>query len=189
MSETARCHCGAIAYRVSEAKRHRVCKSADEKVRGIFGRPDRSNVWWIRYTDSAGRYKREKVGRRSDALTLYQTRKTDARRGVKLPDNLRHRGKTFQQLADAILVHVEQRGYKDTRNVASRLKKLCDHFGNLEADRILPEHTTAWLPKHTSTPATANRYKATISLYFREGTQRQGAVEPGPHGRGATRIE
>ena len=64
----------------------RVSKSADDKVRGIFERPAGSNVWWIRYTDSAGRYKREKTGRRSDALTLYQTRKTDARRGVKLPE-------------------------------------------------------------------------------------------------------
>ena len=87
-------------------------------------------------------------------------------------------------------MHVEQRGYKDTRNVASRLKKLCEHFGKVEADRILPEHITAWLSKHTSTPATANRYKATISLCFREGL-RNGKVRlnPAPHGGRAARIE
>lgn len=147
----------------------RVSKSADEKVRGIFERPADSGIWWIRYADSAGRYKREKVGRRSDALTLYQTRKTDARRGVKLPENLRHRGATFKELADAILVHIAQRDYKDQRNVASRLKKLCEHFGRTEAEKILPEHIADWLTKNTKTPATANRYKATISLCYREG--------------------
>jgi hypothetical protein len=110
-----------------------------------------------------------KVGRRSDAITLYQKRKTDARMGVKMPDNIRHRGVTFQTLANAILVHVEQHGYKDQRNVRSRLEKLSKEFGPLEAEKILPEHIADWLTKNTKTLATSNRYKATISLVFREG--------------------
>ena len=144
-------------------------RKAEEPLRGIFEKPAGSGIWWIRYADGAGQYKREKVGRRSDAITLYQKRKTDARMGVKMPENIRHRGVTFQALADAILTHIEQHEYKDQRNVRSRLDKLCKHFGPLEAEKILPEHISDWLTTNTSTPATSNRYKATVSLVYREG--------------------
>jgi site-specific recombinase XerD len=146
-----------------------VARRKEEPKRGIFEKTPNSGTWWIRYTDGAGRYKREKVGPRGAAVALYEKRKTDARMGVKMPDNIRHRGITFQQLADAILVHVAQHGYKDQRNVRSRLDKLCKDFGPFEAEKILPEHITDWLSANTNTPATSNRYKATISLVYREG--------------------
>ncbi len=146
-----------------------MARRKDEPERGVFEKRAGSGVWWIRYTDGAGQYKREKVGPRGAAVSLYQKRKTEARLGVKMPENIRHRGVTFQQLANAILIHVEQHGYKDQRNVRSRLEKLCDEFGPLEADKILPEHITDWLAKSTKTAATSNRYKATISLVYREG--------------------
>lgn len=45
--------------------------------RGVFERPPGSGVWWINfYVDGVQR--REKVGRKSDAIDLYRTRKTDA---------------------------------------------------------------------------------------------------------------
>jgi site-specific recombinase XerD len=147
----------------------RSTRRTEEPIRGIFEKPVGSGIWWIRYTDGAGQYKREKVGRHSDAVSLYQKRKTDARMGIKMLDNIRNKGVTFQALADAILVHVEQHGYKDQRNVKSRLEKLCKEFGPMEAEKILPEHITDWLSQNTKTPATSNRYKATISLVFREG--------------------
>jgi len=34
----------------------------EEPERGVFEKGPGSGIWWIRYTDGAGRYKREKVG-------------------------------------------------------------------------------------------------------------------------------
>jgi len=65
-------------------------KKAPTKVRGVYEREQGSGIWWIRY-EVEGKPKREKVGRRSDAIALYQKRKADVRIGIKLPDNLRQR--------------------------------------------------------------------------------------------------
>jgi hypothetical protein len=54
-------------------------------IKGIYERPTESGIWWINYYIEGRRF-REKVGRRSDAVTLYQRRKTDARMGVKMPE-------------------------------------------------------------------------------------------------------
>lgn len=139
--------------------------------RGVFEKEPGSNVWWIRYTDGAGKYKREKVGRHSDAVSLYQKRKTEARLGVKMPENIRHKGVTFKDLADAILLYVEQKGYKDKRTVTARVQRLSKDFGPMEASKLLPEDITSWLAKNTRTPATANRYKAAFSLVYREAVR------------------
>jgi len=47
-------------------------------IKGVYEHPVDSGIWWINYY-VGGRRHREKVGRRSDAVTLYQKRKTDAR--------------------------------------------------------------------------------------------------------------
>jgi site-specific recombinase XerD len=146
-------------------------RAALEPQRGVFEKEPGSNLWWIRYTDGAGRYKREKVGRYSDAVGLYQKRKTDARLGVKMPENIRHKGVTFKDLADSILSHIEQKEYKDQRNVVQRVNRLCEEFGAMEASKLLPEDISTWLSKNTRTPATSNRYKAVFSLIYREGVR------------------
>ena len=69
-----------------------------EKVRGIFERPPGSRVWWVHYHGPDGKRHREKVGRRSDAIALYQKRKADARRGIKLPELVPGRVVTFADL-------------------------------------------------------------------------------------------
>lgn len=57
------------------------------KVRGVFER--KPGQWWIRYSDSQGRFRREKAGTKSMAIDLYRKRKTEALAGKKLPENLR----------------------------------------------------------------------------------------------------
>jgi hypothetical protein len=59
-------------------------KKAPTKVRGVYEREQGSGIWWIRY-EVEGKPKREKVGRRSDAIALYQKRKADVHIGIKLP--------------------------------------------------------------------------------------------------------
>jgi hypothetical protein len=66
--------------------------------------PAGSGVWWVNFY-FAGKRHREKVGRRSDAIALYQKRKTEARSGLKLPETLRvKKAILFEDLAkDAML--------------------------------------------------------------------------------------
>lgn len=43
-------------------------------------------MWWIRFADASGRYRREKAGTKSAAITLYYKRKQEALEGRKLPE-------------------------------------------------------------------------------------------------------
>jgi hypothetical protein len=54
-------------------------------MRGVYENPEGSGIWWIHYY-AAGKRHREKVGRKSDAMKLYQSRKADATAGRKLPE-------------------------------------------------------------------------------------------------------
>ena len=69
------------------------------KATGVWEKEPGSGVWWIRYR-AEGKLKREKVGRRSDAIDLYRQRKSDIRAGVKLPANLRTKGIKFSEIAE-----------------------------------------------------------------------------------------
>jgi len=119
-------------------------------------------VWWIRYRVD-GKLKREKVGRRGDAIALYQLRKSDTRAGKKLPANLRNSGVKFKELADAILTYSAAH-HRDSRSVKTRLRKSSADFDNREAEKIRPEEIDAWLTTNCKTSATANRYRAVFSL-------------------------
>ena len=57
------------------------------KATGVWEKEQGSGVWWIRYR-AEGKLKREKVGRKSDAIALYQQRKSELRAGVKLPTTI-----------------------------------------------------------------------------------------------------
>ncbi len=67
------------------------------RVRGVFEKEPGTGIWWIRYHVD-GKPRREKVGRRSDAIALYQRRKADTRAGVKLVENLRKRPVTVAEI-------------------------------------------------------------------------------------------
>jgi len=143
-------------------------KHKDKPQRGLFEKEPDSGIWWIRYTDSGGKYKREKVGRRSDAVKLLEKRRTDARMGVKMPENIRHRGVTFEQLAEATLTYIDQRDYRDKRNAIQRVNRLKEELGQMEAEKMLPSDIADWLSKNTKSAGTHNRYRSVFSLIFRE---------------------
>jgi hypothetical protein len=81
-------------------------RTGSPKVKGVFERPVGSGSWWINYYVDGKQY-REKVGRRSDALALYQKRKADARRKVKLPELVRGKTVTFGQLSEMAVQYTE----------------------------------------------------------------------------------
>jgi len=139
-----------------------------EKVRGVFEKVPGSNIWWIRYNDTDGRVRREKAGLRQSAINLYRKRKTEVLQGKKLPENFRKPAVTFADLAaDALTWSKENK--RDWSHDESRISKLLPEFGYRKAEDIAPREIEAWIAANTSTPATANRYRAVISLAYRQG--------------------
>jgi hypothetical protein len=64
-------------------------RTAITAIRGIYEKKPGSGVWWIRWTDSNGKLHREKAGRRSDAKTLVDKRRTETLQQKKLPEQFR----------------------------------------------------------------------------------------------------
>lgn len=152
------------------------------KQRGIFEKVLASGIWWIRYADSAGRIRREKVGTKSAALTLYRKRKTEALQGRKLPETLRRRAVLLRELCeDAISYAREHHRNKGVlvlygkEKVDYRAPLLLELFGNRQAEGLTPQQIERELGRVARergwAPASFNRYKAFISLAYRLGIE------------------
>jgi len=139
-----------------------VPRKEQQRVPGVWEKVAGSGVWWIRYRVD-GKLRREKVGRKGDAIDLYHTRKAGIRAGVKLPDNLRSTGVKFRVLAEAILTYSDAH-HKDRRNIVSRLKRIQRDFDDRVAEEIKPQEIDAWLTANTKTPATSNRYPSSTLM-------------------------
>ncbi len=83
-------------------------------MRGVYENPADSGIWWIHYYADGKRH-REKVGRKSDAIKLYQSRKADAVAGRKLPELRNSKVVTVGELIDDALEFVAN--HKDNRKL------------------------------------------------------------------------
>jgi site-specific recombinase XerD len=141
-----------------------------KKMRGVFEKEPGSGVWWIQFFDADGRRRREKVGTRGNAIDLVRKRKTDAMAGRKLPEKLRARAVTFQQIADAALEYSRTKKSSYQHDVY-RMAPLTEQFGNTPAENILPEEFEEWLSEQGEerawSVATKNRYTALLKLTYR----------------------
>lgn len=152
-----------------------------KRERGIFEKVPGSGEWWIRYADGSGRIRREKAGTRGNASKLYKKRKTEVLQGRKLPETLRAKPVTFSELAnDAIeWAKANKLTWGDDQ---IRLAPLRAVFGARAAESITPQEFERWLAAHGISrnrdkkrngrrwkPATFNRYKALISMVYRQG--------------------
>ena len=158
--------------KVRTAKKPRV----EAKVRGVFEHPAGSEVWWIHYYADGKRH-REKVGRKGDAIKLYQTRKADATAGRKLPTLRNTRGTTVSDLIDLALEATAN--HKDRRNYVSKAAIVREALGDRPAAEVSPQEVEQWLRSRCKSAATANRYKAFFSLCYRQG-ERNGKVTGNP---------
>ncbi len=147
------------------------------KTRGVFERAPGSGIWWINYYVS-GKQHRERVGRKSDAIALYQKRKADARRGVKLPELQPQKVTTFGKLANSAVdyakVHLKTWVDYDWQERALR-----ELFGSRPATEITPQEIDRFLTETCRTAATANRFRAFFSLCYRLGME-NGKVTSNP---------
>jgi integrase len=159
--------------------------------KGVFEKVPGSGIWWVRYADANGRIRREKVGNKGAAIKLYAKRKTEVMQGKKLPEQFRAKAVTFSELADDAIEWAK--AHKLTwQDDEIRLKPLRDVFGSRSAESVTPQDIERWFAsegvsrsrdkkrnKKRWKPATFNRYKALISLVYREGIKnRKVSVNP-----------
>ena len=144
-------------------------KKTGRRQEGLFERPPGSGVWWINYYVN-GKQHREKAGRRSDAVALYQKRKADSRRKLKLPElvpgNAVH------------LAHLSSHGSRarqdapsDERDYVTRHEISVSNSAPAMPIRSHRRKLTSISPSVCKTNATANRYRSYISLAYRLGME------------------
>jgi integrase len=126
--------------------------------------------------DAAGVEHREKAGTKSSAKQLYQKRKLQALEGKKLPEKLRSRSIIFNELIDDAIEYCDSRAVPGTDGCYSCKADLVRvGLGPFGINSITPQQISRWLRKTMKErkwrPATANRYKALISLAFRLGIE------------------
>ena len=105
----------------------------ETKYRGIYEKQPGSGIWYVRYVDAGGRYRREKAGSKSAAILLYRKRKTEALEGRKLPEKLRRRSVRFSELAE------DARQYSQANNLGRqmdgyRIDRFLKAFGDRSSD-------------------------------------------------------
>lgn len=142
-----------------------MAKREIEKLRGVYEHPKGSDVWWIQYFNEGIRH-RESIGRRGDAIDAYRDRKVAIKRGLKLPD-LRNGKVRLAALIDDALKYQKNRAGR-LRDYESKAKIVKEAMGGRTASAITPQEIDSWLNKHTKTPATYNRYRAFLSMVYRQ---------------------
>jgi hypothetical protein len=146
--------------------------------RGIYEKVKGSGIWWIRWTDSEGRKRREKAGSHGVAEKLLLKRQAEKLEGVKLPDNLRAKSVTFGELCEDALKHSEaENSEKQTYELGLRIDQLRPVFGSRPADSIRKNEIVEWLTEQAEerdwVATTRNRWQATFSLIFRVGVDNE----------------
>lgn len=155
---------------------------ARRKPRGVFEKISGSGVWWVRYTDSHSRLRREKAGTKSAAILLYRKRKQEALEGKKLPEKLRQAPVTFAEIAKDALGYskVQKRHHRDD---VSRMPLLLEWFGERAAESVTPGEIEAKIGRCAEernwAASTINHYRSLLSLVYRLG-MRSGKVAANP---------
>jgi integrase len=153
------------------AARKKRCARAGKPQRGIFEKVPGSDIWWIRFVDAQGRYRREKAGTWSNADKLLSKRKSEALQGKKLPE-LRKRAVSFGELADEAINYIESRYARPADDVA-RMKLLRGRFANRAADSVTPGEIENVLDTLSGekdwSASTRNHHHNLLSLAYRLG--------------------
>ena len=147
------------------------------KQRGVYEKQPGSDVWWIRYVDAEGLYRREKAGTKSMAIDLYRKRKTEALQRKKLPERLRRRVVPFGELCDDALQHAKA-NHRHI-NEAYRIKTLKKQFGSHGAESIPIAAFRSYFELQDWKPESWNRMRTALFGIYRLGIE-NGKVQSNP---------
>ena len=111
--------------------------------------------------DAAGHRHREIVGRKSDAIALYQKRKTEVREGRKFPERLRRREVLFDVVAADFLAYARA-NKRSAAHDAQRMRRLLGRWAGRPAEGVTSAEVEALKIDLAATlaPATVNRHLA-----------------------------
>src|ERR1700761_9542442 len=148
-----------------------------EAIRGIYEKIPGSGVWWIRWTDSEGKLHREKAGRRSDAKTLVDKRRTEILQQKKLPEQFRKKI-AFNTLCDDALEHSrDTNNEKVTHDLELKLGRMRKEFGERDSSTVTKQEIQNWLKSEAEErswkASTRNRWQAAFSLVYRVGIENE----------------
>jgi site-specific recombinase XerD len=161
-------------------KFRKVARKRSRNARGIFERVPGSDIWWIRFVDAQGRFRREKAGTKGMAIDLYRKRKVEALEGKKLPERLRRATVTFATIAkDALAYSKIHKAGTSYRCDAGRMEVVLGWFREYPAESITHQDIERQFQKQEWAPATTNRYRALLSLTYRLAI-RDGKVKENP---------
>jgi site-specific recombinase XerD len=153
-------------------------RERNPKARGVFEKVPASGVYWIRYVDAQGRYRREKAGTKGAAIDLYRKRKMEALTGKKLPEKLRRPTVTFADIAKDALAYSKQHK-RDYRHDVGRMETLLTWFREYSAEALNAQDVERRFAQQEWSPATCNRMRALLSLTYRLAI-RAGKVKENP---------
>jgi integrase len=136
------------------------------KERGVYEYPKGSDIWWCQYFDHGVR-KRERAGTKTNAGKLYRKRRTQLLAGDKLPE-LRRKKVTVGDLADLALAYAKVHN-KSVRDYVTKAALIKAGLGARIADEIGPDEISDWIQSRKVSDGTFNRYRAFISLAYKEG--------------------
>src|SRR5271170_6581390 len=118
-------------------------------IRGVYEKKPGSGIWWIRWTDAQGQLHREKAGRKSDAKTLVDKRRTETLQQRKLPEQFRAK-LTFGTLCDDAVEHSKATNDdKVTYDLELKIGRLRPIFGSRDANTITKQEIVRWLTTET----------------------------------------
>jgi site-specific recombinase XerD len=148
-----------------------------EAIRGVYEKEPGSGVWWVRWTDLQGKLHREKAGRKSDAKTLVDKRRTETIQKRKLPEQFRCKV-TFGALCDDALEHsTATNNPKVTHDFSLKVQRLKPVFGGRDAAVITKQDILRWLTSEAEErewkASTRNRWQAAFSLIYRVGVENE----------------
>lgn len=140
------------------------------RVRGVYEKVPGSGIWWIRYLDAQGRLRREKAGNKGMAIKLVDKRRTEALKGKKLPETLRHATVTFADISRDALAY--SKAHKRTHDDdVQRMEVILGWFRDRSADSItaadIERHFEESIEVEKWAPSTVNHYRSLLSLTYR----------------------
>ncbi|RRA49008.1 site-specific integrase [Acidipila sp. EB88] len=157
-------------------------RTAVKAPRGVYEHPAGTGIWHIHYYDAQGKRHREKIGKKSDAIRIYQSRKADAAVGRKMPELRRSARVTISDLIDLALAATAS--HKDAQGYINRSAIVREELGAEVAEEMTPQKLDTWLnglqmrvrgkdkarkEARKVSNGTQNKYRAFLSLCYREG--------------------